>query len=106
MFRDFWLLEDAGATRAPSVVAATASVLEELELVAARDVCDITTEGVRRFAPRPGVAYVPIEGIAGSELAVGWKDGGSPLASAFVEAALAVREREVELVACITGNDR
>lgn len=103
VFRSFWLLGDACGDTPSRVTATTTSAIEEMELVAGGDVCDVTTEGARRFAARPGLAYVAIEGVAGSDLAVGWINGDLPLVKPFVHTALTVRDREHELVRRITS---
>jgi hypothetical protein len=62
----------------------------------------ITTVAARRYALRPGVRIVPIRDIARVETTIAWNaDRETALVSAFVNAALDVRDREAELVSQI-----
>ena len=98
----FWMLEDYRHGAPANVAFHTATLLEELETVTLQPYVIITAMASARYASRPGVRFIPIDDIPGSELALGWRaDRDSELVQAFVRTALDVRDRETELIAQI-----
>jgi len=62
----------------------------------------VTVAGAARYLPHPALRYVPIDGVEGSALAVGWRVGErTPLVERFLAVATEVRDREIELRARI-----
>ncbi len=102
VWRADWTL-DAYRNGAPAPrVVHTRTQTEEIGLVAMGVACSITAAAAVRFVPHAAVSYVPIEGIPGSTLGVGWRrDRTSALAERFVAAACAVRARESAVIASI-----
>lgn len=99
----FWLLEEYRNGTPANVAFRTATLLEELEAIAlGQPYTMITAMAAARYAPRPGVRFIPIDDIVGSEVALGWRaDRATELVRAFVKTALDVRDHEVDLVAHI-----
>ena len=99
----FWMLEDYRHGAPANVAFRTATLLEELEAVAlGQPYVIITSMSAARYATRPGVRFIPIDDVPGSELALGWRaDRDSDLVQAFVRTALEIRDRETELTAMI-----
>jgi DNA-binding transcriptional LysR family regulator len=101
---DFWMLgEYRNGEPAPKVATKTGTFFEELEIVAAGIGCTTAPAGNARFANHPGVVFLPfVEDITPSVCSVAWISGDdNPLVKAFVETAVEVRDRELELVAMI-----
>ncbi len=98
----FWTLDSYRAGASAPVTKLTNSLTEELSMVAAGVGCTVTAAGVARYAPHQGIAFVPIDAVEGSAVAVGWPKGRStPLMERFVKVADAVRQRESKAVALI-----
>jgi DNA-binding transcriptional LysR family regulator len=100
-WHSYWSLE-AHFGGPPKRLAHTTSLTEELELVAAGVACSITVAAAARYMPRPGVSYVPITGVPPCTTGLAWNpETVSPPARQFIEMAIEVRDREIELVAYI-----
>jgi len=98
----FWSLDDYRVDAADRRILATASQTEEVEIIAAGAACAMTVAGAARYLPHPALRYVPIEGVEGCSLAVGWRAGQrTPLVDRFLAVATEVRDRETELLARI-----
>ena len=98
----FWSLDDYRVDGADRRILATASQTEEATVIAAGAACAVTVAGAVRYLPHPALRYVPIEGVEGCSLAVGWRAGQrTPLVDRFLEVATEVRDRETELLARI-----
>jgi len=98
----FWSLDDYRVDAADRRILATASQTEEVEIIAAGAACAMTVAGAARYLPHPALRYVPIEGVEGCSLAVGWRAGQrKPLVDRFLAVATEVRDRETELLARI-----
>jgi hypothetical protein len=66
----------------------------------------ITALAVERFAPRPGVRFIPIADVSRSVITVAWRpERETDLVRAFVETALEVRDRETEIVRLIESRE-
>lgn len=105
---EFWTLRDTGADESllPRADRMAASMEEELETVSAGLAITTTAISMARFTPRPSLVFRPIEGIAGSEIALCWRGAGSRLTEAFRSVIADVRDRELDIVtriACATG---
>jgi DNA-binding transcriptional LysR family regulator len=99
----FWMLEQYRDGKPANIAFHTATLLEELESVGmGQPYVIITAMAAARYAPRPGVRFIPISDVPGSEVALGWRaDRDSELIQAFVQTALDVRDREAELTEMI-----
>ncbi len=95
VWRDFWTL-GGRSTR----VVETNSQSEEMEVVAAGMACSITPAAARRYLPYPGVRFIDIDDYPPSAIGIARleRSGESTLVTGFVEAAVAVRDRERGLV--------
>ena len=70
----FWLGQDARpAGQAPAVVHRVSSLEEELTLVRAGQGLSITAASAGRWAPRPGLQYLPVTDLAPTTVAVSWR---------------------------------
>ncbi|GEE02640.1 LysR family transcriptional regulator [Gordonia spumicola] len=99
--RDFWSLGGFRGPESPATVVTVGSVTEELQIVASGRAISITAAAATRFMPFPGVEYLPITDAPRSVVALAWVGGATPLVAHFVETALAVRDRETDLVSAI-----
>jgi DNA-binding transcriptional LysR family regulator len=98
----FWALDDYRVDAADRRILRTASQTEEVEIIAAGAACAMTVAGAARYLPHPALSYVPVEGVEGCSLAVGWRAGQrTPLVDRFLAVATEVRDRETELLARI-----
>jgi len=98
----FWALDDYRDGDADRRILRTASQTEEVEIIAAGAACAVTVAGAARYLPHPALRYVPVEGVEGSPLAIGWRSGErTPLVERFLAVASEVRDRETELRARI-----
>lgn len=98
-YRAFWCLDAArdGSTKARLIP--INSITEEAQLVAAGAAIAVTSTVVMHYMPMPGVEFLAIEDWPGSAIALAWHRGErSPLVAQFLDVALAVRDRESELV--------
>lgn len=96
--REFWTLGAFRAPDAPAVVVPVGSVTEELQVVGSGRAIGITPAAAMRFMPFPGIVHLPIDDVPGSVAALAWGQRPTPLVARFVEVALAVRDRETDLV--------
>lgn len=105
VWNDFWLAMDCrDDTERPEVLTAVRSLEEELTLLSTGRAISITALSSSRHLPRPGVVFRPITDIPGSTLALAWpKDAANPAVRTFVETALAVRDRETELLSRLSS---
>jgi DNA-binding transcriptional LysR family regulator len=102
VWEQYWTLNAFRDGKRAPIVARTSSVTEESAIVAAGVGCCVTVAGSARYIPNSGIRYAPIDGIDGSVLAVAWQKGRrTPLVDHFVEVAVDVRNREVDLVSQI-----
>jgi DNA-binding transcriptional LysR family regulator len=102
VWQRFWALDDHRAGDADRRILSTHSQTEEVEIIAAGAACAVTVAGAVRYLPHPALRYVPIEGVEGCSLAIGWRAGGrTPLVERFLAVATEVRDRETELLARI-----
>jgi DNA-binding transcriptional LysR family regulator len=99
----FWNLDEYRGGPATDVAFHTATLLEELEVIALGRPCAmISALAVERYAPRPGVRFIPICDVSGSTVTVAWRpERETDLLRAFVETAIEVRDRETDLVRMI-----
>ncbi|MFC0623598.1 LysR substrate-binding domain-containing protein [Kribbella deserti] len=100
VWRSFWTLEDYRDGVPAKVVRETSSQTEELEIVASGLACSVTCASAARYTQHPRVRYLPIDGVPGSALTIGWRHR-TPLVDDFLATARAVRAAEPELVAAI-----
>lgn len=105
VWNDFWLAMDCrDEADQPTVVTSVGSLEEELTILSTGRAVSITAWSASRHFPRPGIVFRPITDIPGSTLAVAWRESTYPEpVRLFVETALAVRDREVELVAWLSS---
>lgn len=97
-YRRFWTLEKYRSSPMPTPIL-TRSHAEEMELVASGRAVSITSACAARLTPHPGVSFVQIRDIPGTECAIAWRaDEWSTLVSDFVEGARRVLDRERELL--------
>ncbi|MGW4336024.1 LysR substrate-binding domain-containing protein [Rhodococcus koreensis] len=96
--REFWTLAAFRAPESPAVVVPVGSVTEEVQIVASGRAVAITAAAATRFMPFPGIEHLPISDAPGSVVALAWTERATSLVTRFVEVALAVRDRETNLV--------
>ncbi|QXQ15085.1 LysR family transcriptional regulator [Skermania piniformis] len=96
--REFWTLAAFRAPESPAVVVPVGSVTEEAHIVASGRAVAITAAAATRFMPFPGIEHVPISDAPRSVVALAWTGRATSLVTRFVEVALAVRDRETNLV--------
>lgn len=100
----FWMLEDHREGRRAPLATCVTTLAEEIEGVATGKGFVITALAAARYAAHPGVTFVPIEDIPGSEAAVGWRaDRETWAVTEFIDVAKQVRDRERALIERITG---
>lgn len=101
-WRDFWILADYRADGDTPRLVETTSQSEELEVVSAGLACTVTPAAAARYAPHPGIRFIPIDDSPRSVVALAHRAGPlDPTVRAFVANALAVRDDERDLVAGI-----
>jgi DNA-binding transcriptional LysR family regulator len=87
-WRDFWLGVEHRHGHPARVGAEAATVDECFEAILARRGVAFTQISSQRFYARPGLAFVPVDDIAPSAVAVAWRrDASSPLVLDFVATA-------------------
>ena len=103
----FWNLDEYRGGPETNVSFHTATLLEELEAIALGKPCVmISALAVERYAPRPGVRFIPVTDLSGSVVTVAWRqDRETDLVRAFVETAIDVRDRETEIVRMIESRE-
>jgi DNA-binding transcriptional LysR family regulator len=101
-WRRYWTLDEhRGGATAP-VVTETSSHTEEMELVAAGLACSVTVAGAVRYTPHRGVRYVPLDGAAGSTLAVARRRGmPAPAVERFMAVAREVCVQQTAVISAI-----
>jgi DNA-binding transcriptional LysR family regulator len=88
IWRDFWLVTEHRGGVLPRLGPEATTIDEWLEIIAAGNGVSLTPASTERFYGRPGVAFIPVAGIAGSTVAVAWRKGpAKPLVGAFVDVA-------------------
>ncbi|WP_409436298.1 LysR family transcriptional regulator [Mycobacterium sp. SMC-14] len=98
-YRAFWCLEAARDESTKARFVPINSITEEAQLVAAGAAIAVTSAVVMHHMPMPGVEFLEINDWPGSAIALAWhRDERSPLVTQFLHTALAVRDRESELV--------
>jgi len=102
VWRQFWTLDAYRAGATAAIAGLSNSVTEEVAIVAAGVGCTVTAAGSQRYIPHPAIRYLPITGAEPSILVVAWPKGRrTALVDSFVEVALAVRDRETDILALI-----
>jgi DNA-binding transcriptional LysR family regulator len=102
VWKDFWTLRAGAVGPRSGRLVETSSHSEELEVVAAGMACTITPAAAVRYAPHPGLQFIPIDDYPRSAVAVACRaDATNPWIRSFVETASAARDREREVVAAI-----
>ena len=104
---DFWMLGEYRTGPPTNIAFHTGTLLEELEAIALGKPCVMVTAlAVERFAPRPGVRFIPIADLSRTVITVAWRpDRETDLVRAFVETAIDVRDRETEIVRMIESRE-
>ncbi|HSV38122.1 MAG TPA: LysR substrate-binding domain-containing protein [Nocardioidaceae bacterium] len=98
-YRAFWSLQEFRGGAQP-VIVETRSVTEEVQLVSTGGAVAVTAAAALRYVPHPSIRFIPIADAPRSTVALAWRaDAALPLVARFREVALAVRDRERELVA-------
>jgi DNA-binding transcriptional LysR family regulator len=87
-WRDFWLAVEQREGHPVQVGTEVATVDECFEAILAGRGMAFTQASTERFYARPGLAFVPMEGLPPSEVAIAWRDDAAgPLVREFVEIA-------------------
>lgn len=87
-WRDFWLAVESRGPHAVRLGAEVASVDECFEAILSRRGVAFTQTSTQRYYDRPGLAFVPVQGLPPSPLAVAWRnDMDAQPVRDFVEAA-------------------
>lgn len=90
-WRDFWLAVDSRGGMPVKLGAEAATVDECFEAIMSERGVAFTQASTQRFYGRPGLAFVPVNDIAPSTLAIAWRtDAPSSLVNDFVDTAVAV----------------
>jgi DNA-binding transcriptional LysR family regulator len=99
----FWMLDEQRDGPRTNVAFHTGTLLEELEAISLGKPCVmVTAMAVARYAPRPGVSFVPIADLSPTVISIGWRpERETELVRAFIDVALDVRDCEEELLARI-----
>jgi DNA-binding transcriptional LysR family regulator len=85
LWRDFWLASAHRDGVPPLLGPEVHTVEEQLTATVTGGYVSLTPESVATFYRRPGVSYVPVDGIEPSEVAVAWRRGDErPSVHAFV----------------------
>lgn len=71
-WRDFWLATEYRRSAQPLLGPEVRTVEEQLAATTAGGYVSLTPETVAAFYPRPGIAYVPIDDIEPSQVAIAW----------------------------------
>lgn len=87
-WRDFWLAVDSRGQRAVRLGADVGSVDECFEAILSGRGVAFTQASTKRFYDRPGLTFVPVDGLPPSPLAIAWRnDMDAPAVNDFVETA-------------------
>ncbi|MFD4293462.1 LysR family transcriptional regulator [Rhodococcus sp. NPDC058505] len=91
--RDHWLATAERDDRAPIIGAVAHNSDEWLAAIANGYGVALAPEGVARFYRRPGITFVPVTGVSGSRVAVGWAEerDGDPVLRDFVRCCIETR---------------
>lgn len=74
-WRDFWLATDHRHGAQPLLGPEVRTIDEQLAATATGGYVSLTAASVAAYYPRPGTAYVPVDDIAPSEVAIAWHQG-------------------------------
>lgn len=74
-WHDFWLATEHRGGAKPLLGPEVRTVDDQLAATAAGGYVSLTAESVAAFYPRPGIAYVPVDDIGPSEVAIAWRRG-------------------------------
>lgn len=74
-WHDFWLATEHRGGAEPLLGPEVRTVDDQLAATAAGGYVSLTAESVAAFYPRPGIAYVPVDDIGPSEVAIAWRRG-------------------------------
>lgn len=87
-WRDFWLATDARGPHTVKLGAEVGSVDECFEAILSGRGVAFTQASTQRFYDRPGLTFIPVEGLPPSSLAIAWRnDMDAPPVNDFVETA-------------------
>ncbi|MBS1878382.1 MAG: LysR family transcriptional regulator [Actinobacteria bacterium] len=85
VWRDFWLAREHRGGAEPLLGPEVRTIEEQLAATTAGGCVSLTPESIAAFYPRPGVSYVPVSGVAPSQIAVAWRRGDErPTVEAFL----------------------
>jgi LysR substrate binding domain len=73
-WRDFWLAVDCRGPHTVRLGAEVGSVDECFEAILSRRGVAFTQASTQRFYDRPGLAFVPVDGLPPSALAIAWRN--------------------------------
>ncbi|MGW5644384.1 LysR family transcriptional regulator [Saccharopolyspora sp. NPDC003752] len=73
-WRDFWLAAESRGPHPVRLGAEVSSVDECFEAILSRRGVAFTQASTQRYYDRPGLAFVPVEGLAPSPLAIAWRN--------------------------------
>ncbi|HEY1174750.1 MAG TPA: LysR family transcriptional regulator [Phytomonospora sp.] len=95
-FRDFWLAADRRDGRPPVVGAVTDQPDAWLSAIANGDGVALAPESAARYYARPGITYLPLDGVEPTRVGIAWtaRGGADPVVRDFVACCLAVRADE------------
>jgi len=74
-WRDFWLAREHRHGAEPLLGPEVRTVDEQLAATTAGGYVSLTAASVAAFYPRPGISYVPVQGIEPSRVAIAWRQG-------------------------------
>ena len=87
-WRDFWLATDCRGSQAVRLGAEVSSVDECFEAILSRRGIAFTQASTQRYYDRPGLAFIPVDGLPPSAVAIAWRnDLDAQPVHDFVEAA-------------------
>lgn len=87
-WRDFWLATDSRGSHTVKLGADVGSVDECFEAILSGRGMAFTQASTQRFYDRPGLTFIPVEGLAPSPLSIAWRnDMDAPPVNDFVETA-------------------
>jgi len=102
VWNGFWVGAGAWPGDPPRVVARARTAAAWLEAIAGGRGLGLTSAGIARFYPRPGLRAVPVPGLPPSVLALARPgEGAHGLAAPFVAAALGAAREAPEVVAAL-----
>lgn len=87
-WRDFWLATDSRGSHPVKLGADVGSVDECFEAILAGRGVAFTQASTQRFYDRPGLTFIPVDGLPPSTLAIAWRnDMDAPPVNDFIETA-------------------